>query len=47
MVGAWGLLMSWKIGEIHEAPAGSITGYGFGILDNYQRRSSRLRTRAD
>jgi hypothetical protein len=30
-----GLLMSWKIGEIHEAPGGSTTGYGFGILDNY------------
>ena len=33
--GNGGLLMGWKIGEIHEAPAGSITGYGFGILDNY------------
>jgi hypothetical protein len=27
--------MSWKIGEIQETPAGSITGYGFGILDTY------------
>lgn len=27
--------MSWKIGEIQEAPVGSITGYGFGILDIY------------
>ncbi|MGD9614094.1 MAG: hypothetical protein AB7H90_07775 [Alphaproteobacteria bacterium] len=28
--------MSWKIGEIQETPAaGSITSYGFGILDNY------------
>jgi hypothetical protein len=33
--GNGGLLMSWKIGNIHEAPAGSITGYGFGILDSY------------
>src|SRR5689334_25238076 len=30
-----GLLMSWKIGEIQETSAGSITGYGFGILDTY------------
>lgn len=27
--------MSWRIGEIQETPAGSSTGYGFGILDNY------------
>jgi hypothetical protein len=27
--------MSWKIGEIQETPAGSSTGYGFGILDSY------------
>ena len=33
--GNGGLLMSWRIGEIQETPAGSITGYGFGILDNY------------
>ena len=27
--------MSWRIGEIQETSAGPITGYGFGILDNY------------